>query len=202
MNNNRLHSNSPSPAKRSRTESNSEREDENKKLNGGLNLDMLNYPLSHFNEIKSKILANTAAAPPQPTPSEKTSVIRQPIPSTGRFNPVGGGKSISLLLPAESIQTRPISPKIKSQTTLLNTASEIANNHITVKRITELEFELGHTKLKNKDLTQLVQMLNAKFILAQRALEEKELIIKKKDKSIEQLNLELERRERILWFTY
>ena len=34
--------------------------------------------------------------------------------------------------------------------------------------------------------------------LRKRALEEKELIIKKKDKSIEQLNLELERRERIL----
>merc|ERR1712156_470845 len=32
------------------------------------------------------------------------------------------------------------------------------NNHITVKRITELEFELGHTKIKNKDLTQVVQM--------------------------------------------
>ena len=41
-------------------------------------------------------------------------------------------------------------------------------------------------------------MLNAKFILAQRALEEKELLLKQKDKNIEHLNTELERRERIL----
>ena len=41
-------------------------------------------------------------------------------------------------------------------------------------------------------------MVNAKFILAQRALEEKEVILKQKDKMIENLNLELERRERIL----
>jgi hypothetical protein len=71
-------------------------------------------------------------------------------------------------------------------------------SQISLKRITELEFELGHQKLKNKDLTHLVQMLNAKFILAQRALEEKELLLKQKDKNIEHLNTELERRERIL----
>ena len=76
---------------------------------------------------------------------------------------------------------------------------------MSLKRITELEFELGHQKLKNKDLTHLVQMLNAKFILAQRALEEKEhqlkqkeLLLNQKDKTIEHINLELERRERIL----
>jgi hypothetical protein len=230
MNNNRqLHSNSPSPAKRSRTESNSEENQtphvtsggDKNKLEGGLNLDMLNYPLSHFNEIKSKILAKTPHPHPPPTaaataPTAATAASSSP--PTGRcFNPAGGGGTAptGLLLSAPAaaaatVAARPASPKQQlnnkqpptllnnKQATLLNTASDMANNHITVKRITELEFELGHTKLKNKDLTQLVQMLNAKFILAQRALEEKELIIKQKDKSIEQLNLELERRERIL----
>jgi len=233
MNNNRqLHSNSPSPAKRSRTESNSEENQhvtgatvtggtggDKNKLEGGLNLDMLNYPLSHFNEIKLKILAKTPHPPPTAAAATaaSTATAASSSPPTGRcFNPAGGGGTAptSLLLPAAAVAAtaaaaRPASPKQQlnnkqptllnnKQATLLNTASDMANNHITVKRITELEFELGHTKLKNKDLTQLVQMLNAKFILSQRALEEKELIIKQKDKSIEQLNLELERRERIL----
>ena len=182
LNNNRLPS-SPSPAKRSRHDSTSENptnDTKERNLHAGLNLEMLNYPINHFNDIKSKILSNQLS-----TTSSNTALNNQ----------------------NNNTQTTPSQPQsvtindstISNSTTTATPSNHLPNNnHITVKRITELEFELGHTKIKNKDLTQVVQMLNAKCILAQRALEEKDLIIKQKEKSIEHLNMELERRERIL----
>ena len=180
LNNNRLPS-SPSPAKRSRHDSTSENptnDTKERNLHAGLNLEMLNYPINHFNDIKSKILSNQLS-----TTSSNTALNNQNTQTT---------------------PTQPQSVTINDSTISNNSTTATPsnhlpnNNHITVKRITELEFELGHTKIKNKDLTQVVQMLNAKCILAQRALEEKDLIIKQKEKSIEHLNMELERRERIL----
>ena len=180
LNNNRLPS-SPSPAKRSRHDSTSENptnDTKERNLHAGLNLEMLNYPINHFNDIKSKILSNQLS-----TTSSNTALNNQNTQTT---------------------PTQPQSVTIDNNSTINSTTTATPsnhlpnNNHITVKRITELEFELGHTKIKNKDLTQVVQMLNAKCILAQRALEEKDLIIKQKEKSIEHLNMELERRERIL----
>ena len=183
LNNNRLPS-SPSPAKRSRHDSTSENptnDTKERNLHAGLNLEMLNYPINHFNDIKSKILSN------QLSTTSNTALNNQNNNT-------------------QKTPTQPQSVTIDNNSTINNSSTTTAtssnhlpnNNHITVKRITELEFELGHTKIKNKDLTQVVQMLNAKCILAQRALEEKDLIIKQKEKSIEHLNMELERRERIL----
>jgi len=190
LNNNRLPS-SPSPAKRSRHDSTSEKNNNsssnsetNRNLHAGLNLEMLNYPINHFNDIKSKILSNQLS-----TTNTNTALNNQnnntqitTTPQHQQQNHHHGDSTINSC----------------TTTTTTNSNQLPNNNHITVKRITELEFELGHTKIKNKDLTQVVQMLNAKCILAQRALEEKDLIIKQKEKSIEHLNMELERRERIL----
>ena len=180
LNNNRLPS-SPSPAKRSRHDSTSENptnDTKERNLHAGLNLEMLNYPINHFNDIKSKILSNQLS-----TTSSNTALNNQNTQTTPTQQ-----QSVTI----DNNST------INSTTTATPSNHLPNNNHITVKRITELEFELGHTKIKNKDLTQVVQMLNAKCILAQRALEEKDLIIKQKEKSIEHLNMELERRERIL----
>ena len=182
LNNNRLPS-SPSPAKRSRHDSTSENtnSETNRNLHAGLNLEMLNYPINHFNDIKSKILSNQL--------STNTNTALNNQNNTQTTAPQQQQHNQSQLNNGESTIT---------SSTTTNSNHLPNNNHITVKRITELEFELGHTKIKNKDLTQVVQMLNAKCILAQRALEEKDLIIKQKEKSIEHLNMELERRERIL----
>ena len=182
LNNNRLPS-SPSPAKRSRHDSTSENtnSETNRNLHAGLNLEMLNYPINHFNDIKSKILSNQL--------STNTNTALNNQNNTQTTAPQQQQHNQSQQLNGESTIT---------SSTTTNSNHLPNNNHITVKRITELEFELGHTKIKNKDLTQVVQMLNAKCILAQRALEEKDLIIKQKEKSIEHLNMELERRERIL----
>ena len=181
MNNNRLPS-SPSPAKRSRHDSTSENtnSETNRNLHAGLNLEMLNYPINHFNDIKSKILSNQLSTNTN-TALNNQNNTQTTTPQQQQHQSQLNGEST-----------------ITSSTTTTNSNHLPNNNHITVKRITELEFELGHTKIKNKDLTQVVQMLNAKCILAQRALEEKDLIIKQKEKSIEHLNMELERRERIL----
>ena len=181
LNNNRLPS-SPSPAKRSRHDSTSENtnSETNRNLHAGLNLEMLNYPINHFNDIKSKILSNQL--------------------STNTNTALNNQNNTQTTTPQQQHNQSQLNGEstITSSTTTTNSNHLPNNNHITVKRITELEFELGHTKIKNKDLTQVVQMLNAKCILAQRALEEKDLIIKQKEKSIEHLNMELERRERIL----
>lgn len=187
LNNNRLPS-SPSPAKRSRHDSTSENtnSDTNRNLHAGLNLEMLNYPINHFNDIKSKILSNQLSTTNTNTALNNQNNNTQTTTTTQQ-------QQSSVITQSDNITT--------SSTTASNhlpSSNLPNNNHITVKRITELEFELGHTKIKNKDLTQVVQMLNAKCILAQRALEEKDLIIKQKEKSIEHLNMELERRERIL----
>ena len=183
LNNNRLPS-SPSPAKRSRHDSTSENtnSETNRNLHAGLNLEMLNYPINHFNDIKSKILSNQLSTNTN-TALNNQNNTQTTAPQQQQHN------NQSQQLNGESTIT---------SSTTTNSNHLPNNNHITVKRITELEFELGHTKIKNKDLTQVVQMLNAKCILAQRALEEKDLIIKQKEKSIEHLNMELERRERIL----
>ena len=181
LNNNRLPS-SPSPAKRSRHDSTSENtnSETNRNLHAGLNLEMLNYPINHFNDIKSKILSNQLSTNTN-TALNNQNNTQTTAPQQQHQSQLNGESTIT-----------------SSTTTTTNSNHLPNNNHITVKRITELEFELGHTKIKNKDLTQVVQMLNAKCILAQRALEEKDLIIKQKEKSIEHLNMELERRERIL----
>ena len=183
MNNNRLPS-SPSPAKRSRHDSTSENptnDTKERNLHAGLNLEMLNYPINHFNDIKSKILSNQLS-----TTSSNTALNNQ-------------NNNTQTTTPSQPQSVTIDSTINNSNSTTATSSNHLPNNnHITVKRITELEFELGHTKIKNKDLTQVVQMLNAKCILAQRALEEKDLIIKQKEKSIEHLNMELERRERIL----
>lgn len=185
LNNNRLPS-SPSPAKRSRHDSTSENthSEANRNLHAGLNLEMLNYPINHFNDIKSKILSNQLS-----TTNTNTALNNQNNTQT----------TTTPAQQQQQHQSQHGESTITSSTTTTTNSNHLQNNnHITVKRITELEFELGHTKIKNKDLTQVVQMLNAKCILAQRALEEKDLIIKQKEKSIEHLNMELERRERIL----
>ena len=193
LNNNRLPS-SPSPAKRSRHDSTSceatGEASSNRNLHAGLNLEMLNYPINHFNDIKSKILSNHVThSNLSTTPQQNnTALNNQTNTQTTTTVPTATNSSSSIAAAAAESTITNNNPN----NTLPN------NNHITVKRITELEFELGHTKIKNKDLTQVVQMLNAKCILAQRALEEKDLIIKQKEKSIEHLNMELERRERIL----
>ena len=183
LNNNRLPS-SPSPAKRSRHDSTSENptnDTKERNLHAGLNLEMLNYPINHFNDIKSKILSNQLS-----TTSSNTALNNQ-------------NNNTQTTTPSQPQSVTIDSTINNSNSTTATSSNHLPNNnHITVKRITELEFELGHTKIKNKDLTQVVQMLNAKCILAQRALEEKDLIIKQKEKSIEHLNMELERRERIL----
>jgi len=182
LNNNRLPS-SPSPAKRSRHDSTSENtnSETNRNLHAGLNLEMLNYPINHFNDIKSKILSNQLSTNTNTALNNQNNTQTTTPQQQHNQSQLNGESTIT-----------------SSTTTTTNSNHLPNNNHITVKRITELEFELGHTKIKNKDLTQVVQMLNAKCILAQRALEEKDLIIKQKEKSIEHLNMELERRERIL----
>ena len=82
----------------------------------------------------------------------------------------------------------------------LRVTSNNNNNQVAAhqsRKITELELELTQTKLKTTELARFVQFLQARLILSERASEEKELVLKQKDKTIEQLRLELERREQI-----
>jgi hypothetical protein len=74
------------------------------------------------------------------------------------------------------------------------------NNHILnsqSRKIAELELQLTQTKVKTAELARYVQFLQARLILSERASEEKEQILKQKDKTIDALRLELERREQI-----
>lgn len=87
-----------------------------------------------------------------------------------------------------------LSPNHSPLITSNNNNNQVANQ---TRKISELELELAQTKMKTTELARYVQFLQARLILSERASEEKELILKQKDKTIEQLRLELERREQI-----
>ena len=168
---------------------------------------------SASNEYISRVLSKFASgnsgktSPKRPAPDSSRSLLSQSLPSllhpavsqsgssplkNSHLNldmlnyPVPGafpGVSVSQLSPNQS-------PLITSN----NNNNQIGNQ---TRKITELELEVTQARLKIVEFQRYMQFLQARLILSDRATEEKNTLIKQKDKTIEQLRLELDRREQI-----
>ena len=169
---------------------------------------------SASNEYISRVLSKFAngnsgkTSPKRPAPDSSRSILTQSIPSL--LNPAISQSGSSPLKNSHlnldmlnypvpggfpGVSASQLSPNQTPLITSNNNNNQIGQNQ--TRKITELELELTQARLKIVEFQRYMQFVQARLILSDRATEEKNNLIKQKDKTIEQLRLELDRREQI-----